>query len=104
MALRFGNRYLNYREIRTRSTAARDAEEIKKLQLGPCIDDFVANDKVKQVAKRAAWIGNDETHYVRKWADKDLEYLKALIQLTVNWIEMEETTKKILAEMPKGKK
>lgn len=81
-----------------------DADKIKTLQLGSCIDTFVDNDKVRQMAKRAAWLGNDETHYVRKWEDKDLEDLKKLIELTVLWIEMEEMTSSVLKEMPEGKK
>jgi hypothetical protein len=56
------------------------------------------------VAKRAAWLGNDETHYIRKWEDKDLDDLKKLIKLTVLWIEMEQMTKDALVEMPEGKK
>jgi hypothetical protein len=54
--------------------------------------------------KRAAWLGNDETHYVRKWEDKDLNDQKSLIEVTVHWIEMEAITNKILSEMPGGKK
>lgn len=80
------------------------ADKIKGLQLGSCIEEFVDNDKVKQMAKRAAWLGNDETHYVRKWEDKDLEDLKKLIELTVLWIEMEEMTSSVLKDMPEGKK
>jgi len=81
-----------------------DADNIKSTQLGPCINRYVANDSVKATAERAAWIGNDETHYVRKWDDKDLDDLKILIELTVHWIEMEMMTKKILKDMPTGKK
>lgn len=81
-----------------------DADKIKSMQLGSCIEEFVDNDKVKEVARRAAWLGNDETHYVRKWEDKDLEDLKKLIELTVHWIEMEEMTRSVLKEMPEGKK
>jgi hypothetical protein len=79
------------------------ATEIKQLQLGPCIDTYVDNDKIKQMAKRAAWLGNDETHYIRKWEDKDLEDLKKTLELTVHWISMEELTKSVLTDMPKGK-
>lgn len=79
------------------------ADEIKQLQLGPCIETYVDNDKIKQMAKRAAWLGNDETHYVRKWEDKDLEDLKKTLELTVHWISMEELTKGVLTDMPKGK-
>jgi hypothetical protein len=56
------------------------------------------------MAKRAAWLGNDETHYVRKWEDHDLEDLKSLIKVTGNWIEMEAITKKYIGDMPHGKK
>ena len=79
------------------------AEEIKKLLLGKCISEFVKNDKVKEVAARAVWLGNDETHYLRKWVDKDLQDLKNLIALTVHWIVMEELTEATLKDMPKGR-
>jgi hypothetical protein len=56
------------------------------------------------MAKRAAWLGNDETHYVRKWEDHDLPDLKKVIELTVLGIEMEEMTKDVIKDMPEGKK
>jgi hypothetical protein len=81
-----------------------DAEKIKSMQLAACIAQFVSDGKVKAMAARAAWLGNDETHYVRKWEDKDLEDLKKLLQLTVHWIEMEELHDSFMKEMPEGKK
>jgi hypothetical protein len=81
-----------------------DAEAIRHVQLGPCIKGYVTNESIKATAERAAWLGNDETHYARKWEDKDLNDLKRLIDLTVHWIEMEEMTKKALEDMPAGKK
>lgn len=75
-------------------------EEIKKKPLGKCINDNVSDIKIKNVAKRATWIGNDETHYVRKWENKDISHLKSLIDLCVHWIEAEINTKRILEEMP----
>lgn len=56
-------------------------------------------DNIKNVAKRAAWLGNDETHYVRKWASKDVTNLKQLIELVVRWIENEVETERVLQEM-----
>jgi hypothetical protein len=79
------------------------AEEVKKLLLGACISKYVTSDRVKQVAARAVWLGNDETHYLRKWEGKDLQDLKALIALTVHWIEMEELTEAVMKDMPEGK-
>jgi hypothetical protein len=78
-------------------------EEIEKTPLAGCIVKFVKNENVRITASRAAWLGNDETHYIRKWKTKDLEDLKKLIALTVRWIEMEELTKDVANDMPDGK-
>lgn len=67
-------------------------QEIKQLLLGRCIDRYVTNTKIKAMAKRAAWIGNDETHYEKRWLDKDINDLKMLIDLTVYWITFEIKT------------
>ena len=60
--------------------------------------------RIKEVAKRAAWLGNDETHYVRIWEEKDVSDLKQLINLTVRWIENEIETRQLLENMPDSKK
>lgn len=78
-------------------------ENILKKPLGQCIVSDVTNENIKQVAERATWIGNDETHYVRKWENKDITDLKTLIDLTIYWIEAEIKTKKTLEDMPKTK-
>ena len=74
-------------------------ENIKKKFLNNCIQENVQNDNIKNVAKRAVWLGNDETHYVRQWEDKDVQYLKKLIDLTVRWIENEIETERVLQEI-----
>lgn len=78
-------------------------DKIKKISLAKCIDDYVEDVKLKAVAKRAVWLGNDETHYVRKWEDKDVQDLKGVIRLTILWIEKEKETEWLLAEMPEGR-
>lgn len=82
--------------------SAKDA--IEKEFLSVTIESRVADPNVKQCAKRATWLGNDETHYVRKWEDKDIKDLKVLIQLTVNWIKNSVLTKKYLEDMAEGRK
>lgn len=77
-----------------------EKEKIEKKLLGACINDYVNNEKIKSVSKRAVWLGNDETHYIRKWEGKNLSDLKKLIDLTVHWIEMEALTKSFEEEMP----
>lgn len=75
-------------------------EKILRSTLGKCIDDYIEEDKIKSVAKRAAWLGNDETHYYRKWTDKDLSDLKILISLTVNWIDLIIQSDQYITDMP----
>lgn len=74
-------------------------DDIKKRPVAQVIESFVTNENIKQCAKRAIWLGNDETHYVRKWVEKDINDLKLLLQITVNWIQQEVITKKLLEEM-----
>ncbi|GAB3867448.1 hypothetical protein GCM10028824_09860 [Hymenobacter segetis] len=75
-------------------------EIIEKKALMGCITDYVSDTRIKAVAKRAVWLGNDETHYVRKWEGKNLTDLKKLIELTIHWIEMEKLTESFEADMP----
>ena len=75
-------------------------EKIKAKLLGHCIKEYVSDQRIKDVAARAAWLGNDETHYTRRWEDKDITDLKRLIELTVLWIDLELETKEALDSMP----
>lgn len=63
-------------------------DSIKATSLGTCIENFIENPQLKTVASRAVWLGNDQTHYIQKFEDKDIEDLKRLIKLTINWITM----------------
>jgi hypothetical protein len=75
------------------------AEEIKKSQLGNCIKTYIADANVKACAELATWLGNDETHYVRKWETKDITDLHRLVHLTVNAVDNVLLTKKYLDDM-----
>ena len=75
-------------------------DEIEKKLLGKCIADYIDDSRIKSVAKRAVWLGNDETHYVRKWEGKNLTDMKKLIDLTFHWIEMVALTDSFKEEMP----
>ncbi len=79
-------------------------EEIKKEFLGKSIKR-IDDKKIKQTSERAVWLANDESHYVRKWEDKDVKDLKLIIKLIVNWIDSTILTEEIIEDMPaKGKK
>ena len=55
---------------------------------------------VQNVAERCLWLGNDETHYLRKWADRDVDDLVGLIKLAMHWIEIDHLSKSCVKEMP----
>jgi hypothetical protein len=74
-------------------------DEIKSMPLGAVIRKFISDSNIQKCATRATWLGNDETHYVRKWDSKDIEDLKILIQLTCSWIKTDVLTKRYLEEM-----
>jgi len=76
---------------------------IETKTLGQCINEYVDNNNIKSSAQRATWLGNDETHYKRKWEGSTLEDLKHLIQLTLHWIEAENLTEIMITKMPEGK-
>ena len=64
-----------------------EKDAIENTQPLQCINNYLDDQRIRQSATLATWLGNDETHYIRKWQDKDIKDLKVLIKLTVNWIE-----------------
>ena len=66
-----------------------EEEKIKKEPLSQVITNYILSDKIKNLAKASVWIGNDETHYVRKYEDKDIKDLKRFISATVAYITYE---------------
>lgn len=67
-------------------------DKIKSKPLGQVINDYVDSDKLKKLSKASVWIGNDETHYIRKFEDKDINDLKRFISATVAYITYELTS------------
>lgn len=80
-----------------------DPETIQRAFLGTCIEKYIDDAKIKKCAQRAAWLGNDEVHYMRKWGEKDIEDLKILLRLTEVWIESSILTEKYEKDMADGK-
>ena len=64
-------------------------DSIKNQSLAQCINTYIDNLKIKDLAEKSAWLGNDETHYVRKHPDYDINDLKTFIDTCVNYIDME---------------
>lgn len=74
-----------------------DCETIKNMELANCIANKVKYEKIKTVAARAAWLGNDQTHYVQRFEDRDIEDLKRFIKAVVFWISTELVTEDALS-------
>ena len=77
-----------------------DVASIEKMALADVIVKYSDDPTLKEVAKRAAWLGNDETHYTRKWVGLDVTHLRDLIRLTVLWIERIILSDKMIQSMP----
>ena len=56
-----------------------DSDKISKMPLGQAIQ-LINNPKLSVLSKAATWIGNDETHYIRKFEDKDISDMKKYIR------------------------
>lgn len=76
-------------------------DNIISITIANCINTYIEDIRLKATANRAIWLGNDHTHYERKWESKDLSDLKRLIKLTLNWVESEILTLQYEEEMKK---
>ena len=74
------------------SNQQNDQATIERMELGNCIANKVSFEPLKITASRAAWLGNDFAHYKRRFEDCDIALMKALIDISVRWIEAELIT------------
>ena len=49
----------------------------------------ISDERIKILAQRCAWLGNDETHYIRKHEEYDVGTLKLFISAVVHFVETE---------------
>ncbi len=63
-------------------------DSIKSMPLSQCIKNYIDNHMIKSLAEKTAWLGNDETHYIRKHTDRDITDLKKFIEATAYFISM----------------
>ncbi len=77
-----------------------EAVKIKEMRLSNVIDHHIQHEKIKAFSKRAVWLGNDEVHYDRRWAEKDIKDLKNLVDLTISHITTEIMGEQYIFDMP----
>jgi hypothetical protein len=61
------------------------------------IKDDLKDPKIISYCEKAVWLGNDETHYVKKWADKEIKDLKLLLEVVISHFDSELKAKKLAA-------
>lgn len=61
-------------------------EEIIEKNLSQCINEYLDID-IREITKRAVWLGNDYAHYRSKHPGMDIEDLKCVIDICVSKIE-----------------
>jgi hypothetical protein len=101
------------RDIRKRFTeAADDAEKAAAVEeWGAVVENnlstiikMIPHTKLKLAAERAAWLGNDETHYTRNWDKQDVDDLKRLLHIVMQYISNEIETERYVEAMPRPEK
>lgn len=78
-----------------------DQEESIKAELLGASIKRIHNNHIKVLAERSTWIGNDETHYVRKHESFDYTDMKRFIIAMVRYIDSELTFEEALSISPK---
>jgi hypothetical protein len=81
-----------------------DLKKIEGMHLSDCITNYISDDNIASCANMATWLGNDETHYLRKWQEHDVSDLRYLIELTLRWIESHIATQKYKSEIEQRRK
>ena len=64
-------------------------EEIKNNWLSKCLKEYIDNKKIRMLAEKSEWIGNDEAHYVRIQENRDINDMKEFINALVYFVSME---------------
>ncbi len=66
-----------------------ECDAIQKKQLSACINDYISDKRIKSLAKASNWLGNDETHYVKKHPEYSIKHLKAFMSAIIPYIDSE---------------
>lgn len=76
-----------------------DKDKIERMLLSPVITEYITDNDILKFAKASTWLGNDESHYTRKFTSKDINDLKKFIDATIYCISLKllsETADEVL--------
>jgi hypothetical protein len=66
-----------------------DPETVRVKPLKGAIESYCTSDRLKDFAQASRSLGNDETHWYKKYADKDVRNLRELLELAIRDFELE---------------
>lgn len=64
-----------------------DEDKIKNASLSSCINNYIDNKKIRHLSLASTWLGNDETHYIKKYQDYTIDNIITFIDATVSFID-----------------
>ena len=67
--------------------------QISASTLARCIENFIEDANIRSCAKVARCFSDRQSFHTMQWESKDIENIKLLIRLTVNWIESSVLTR-----------
>ncbi len=76
--------------------------EVESSFVGPIVQKYLTDEKLRGLAERTLWLGNDQVHYRRKWDQHDIDDLIKLIKLTISWIHLDQSFTSYQESMPKS--
>ena len=79
------------------SMFSNDSDKIIKMPLSNCIKTYIIDSRIQNLAEKAAWIGNDKSHYATFFADYDVPSIKNLIEAIIYFIGLESVVEKARA-------
>lgn len=62
-------------------------DSVVRLQLMPCIKNYIHDERLVTLACASAWIGNDETHYQKRHSSYTLNNLRIFINAFVTFVD-----------------
>lgn len=65
-------------------------DNITKMTLQKAINE-ITDVRIRTLATKTYWLGNDETHYVKKHTDRDYKDMKKFIRVLYSYIDFELT-------------
>ncbi len=66
----------------------KENDKIAECNLGACIENYIDNKNIQKLAQKAAWLGNDEAHYMKRHEGIDgITKIKSFINAIVTFID-----------------